>query len=211
MYFEYGEAEISYLKKKDKKLGLVIDQLGHIYRRLDTDLFSAVIHHILGQQISAKAHKAIWTRMVNELGSVDSQSISLLTQEELKNLGMTYRKAFYMKDFADKVCRGEFDVEALRHKTDEEAIAQLTTLKGIGTWTAEMILLFCLNRLDILSFNDLVIHRGMWMVYHHKKVSRSLFDRYKKRYSPYGSVASLYLWAFAGGEIEKGEHPDLIA
>ncbi|MCD8338983.1 MAG: DNA-3-methyladenine glycosylase 2 family protein [Burkholderiales bacterium] len=210
MFFEYGDTEINYLKKKDKRLGQVIDQMGHIYRRLDTDLFSAVVHHIIGQQISAKAHKAIWTRILNELGTVDARSISSIGLEEVKSLGMTYRKAIYIKDFADKVCAGSFDVEALRHKSDQEAIDQLTTLKGIGTWTAEMILLFCLNRLDIFSFNDLVIHRGLWMVYHHKKVPKALFDRYKKRFSPYGSVASLYLWAWAGGEIEKGEHP-LIA
>lgn len=66
---------------------------------------------------------------------------------------------------------------------------------------AEMLLLFCLGRGDILSFGDLAIHRGMRMVYHHRKVTREMFERYRRRYSPYGSVASLYFWAIARGDV----------
>ena len=84
---------------------------------------------------------------------------------------------------------------------DAEAIAALSSLEGVGVWTAEMLLLFCLDRPDILSYGDLAIHRGMRMVYHHRKVTREMFERYRRRYSPYGSVASLYLWAAAGGEV----------
>lgn len=64
-----------------------------------------------------------------------------------------------------------------------------------------MLLLFCLERPDVLSFDDLAIQRGMRMVYHHRKVTREQFERYRRRYSPYGSVASLYLWAIAGGQF----------
>lgn len=90
---------------------------------------------------------------------------------------------------------GEFDVDAMAHMADAEAVAALSALPGIGEWTAEMLLLFCLGRPDVLSFGDLAIHRGMRMVYHHRKVTRAMFERYRRRYSPYGSVASLYLWA----------------
>ena len=65
-----------------------------------------------------------------------------------------------------------------------------------------MILLFCLQRPDILSFDDLAIQRGLRMLYHHRKITRELFAKYKKRYSPYGSTAALYLWAISGGTID---------
>ena len=92
---------------------------------------------------------------------------------------------------------------AINTMTDEEAIAALSSLKGIGVWTAEMILLFCLQRPDIFSFGDLAILRGIRMVYHHKDIPRERFERYRKRFSPYCSVASLYFWAVAGNAIPE--------
>ena len=92
-------------------------------------------------------------------------------------------------------------MEAVEHMPDAEAIAALSALKGIGVWTAEMILLFCLQRPDILSFGDLAILRGMRMVYRHREISRERFEKYRRRLSPYGSVASLYFWAAAGGAL----------
>ena len=114
---------------------------------------------------------------------------------------MTFRKAGYIKDFADKVKNKEFDINSINELTNEEIIKKLTALKGIGVWTAEMILIFCLQRPDVLSFGDLAIHRGMRMLYHHKDIDKKRFEKYAKRYSTYGTVASLYLWAIAGGAM----------
>ena len=201
MYFEYGENEITYLRNKDKKLAEVIDRIGMIEREVDTDLFSSVVHHIIGQQISTKAQATIWQRMKEALGEVNAETILAADISELQSLGMTFRKAEYIKDFAGKVHEGVFNLEAIAHMPDEEAIKELASLKGIGVWTAEMILLFCLQRPDIFSYDDLAIQRGLRMVYHHRKIDRKLFEKYRRRFSPYCSVASLYLWAVAGGAI----------
>lgn len=201
MYFVYGDREVEYLKHKDKVLGEVIDRVGHVDREVDTDLFSAVVHHIVGQQISTKAQATIWSRMQEGLGSVDAESIGEAECGRLQSFGISFRKAEYIKDFADKVRSGEFDPQAVSRLADREAIERLSSLKGIGVWTAEMILLFCLQRPDIFSFDDLAIHRGLRMVYHHRKIDRKLFEKYRRRFSPCGSVASLYLWAVAGGAI----------
>ena len=123
------------------------------------------------------------------------------------DLGTTWRKVDYILDFARKVDSGRFDVEAVRAMTDEDAVAALCSLKGIGTWTAEMILLFCLQRPDVLSYGDLAIQRGIRMLYRHKELPRERFERYRRRYSPYGSTASLYLWAIAGGAIPELTDP----
>lgn len=203
MYFEYGETEIAYLKSKDKKMAEVIEQVGFIKREVDTDLFSSVIHHIIGQQISTKAQATIWKRMSDSLGTVNAETILEADPAQLQSFGMTFRKVEYIRDFADKVHSGVFDLEAISEMNDQDAIKELSSLKGIGVWKAEMILLFCLQRPDIFSFDDLAIQRGLRMVYHHRKIDRKLFEKYRRRFSPYCSVASLYLWAVSGGAIPE--------
>lgn len=202
MYFTYGETEINYLKRKDKKLALAIEQIGHIERKLDANLFAAVVRHIVGQQISSKAQATVWARLEARLKDVTPAGVHAASAQELQALGMSLRKAEYIKDFADKIVSGDFDLQAVEQMSDAEAIATLSSLKGIGKWTAEMILLFCLQRPDILSYDDLAIQRGLRMLYHHRKITRELFNKYQKRYSPYGSTAAIYLWAIAGGAIE---------
>ena len=201
MYFAYGETELAYLREKDKRLCEVIDRIGHIERAVDTDLFSSVVHHIIGQQISTKAQATIWQRMQEALGEVSAETILAADVPKLQSLGMTFRKAEYITDFAEKVHNGAFDLDTVAHMSDEDAIRALCDLKGIGVWTAEMILLFCLQRPDVFSYDDLAIQQGLRMVYHHRSVDRRMFEKYRRRFSPYCSVASLYLWAVAGGAI----------
>ena len=197
MYFQYGKTETDYLKKKDARLGALIDQIGPIRRETDPDLFSAVVHHIVGQQISTKAQTTIWNRMRKALGTVDAETVISAGSARLQAYGISFRKAEYILDFARKVQNGAFDLEQVRHMSDADAIAALSSLRGIGVWTAEMILLFCMERPNIFSFDDLAIQRGLRMVYHHRKIDRRLFEKYRRRFSPFCSVASLYLWAVA--------------
>ena len=203
MFFEYGEKETEYLKSKDTRLAEVIEKVGHINRAVDSDLFSSVVHHIIGQQISTKAQQTIWQRMNDAFGEVRADTVGNASIDELQSLGMTFRKAEYIKDFSLKILAGEFDLAAVEQMTDEDAISALVSLKGIGVWTAEMILLFCLQRPNIFSYDDLAVQRGMRMVYHHRKIDRKLFEKYRRRLSPYCSVASLYFWAVAGGAIPE--------
>ena len=203
MYFKYGEKEISYLKNKDKKLAGVIEKVGLIEREMDPELFSALVHHIVGQQISTKAQATIWERMKNSFGSVTPERVLNASVDEIRSFGISLRKVEYIKEFAEKVHTGEFDIEAAEKMEDDELIKYLTTLKGVGVWTAEMILLFCLQRPNVFSFDDLAIQRGLRMVYHHRKIDRKLFEKYRRRFSPYCSVASLYLWAVSNGAIPE--------
>lgn len=244
MYFEYGDKEIEYLKSKDKKLAEIIDKVGPIKRRTEPDLFTSVVHQIVGQQISTKAQVTIWNRLLNLISDhkseqsglesnasqteapifsentaseaatvegsraqVTADQICVLSDEELQSVGLSFRKVEYIKDFAGKVHSGEFDIDALKDMSDQEAIEALSALKGIGVWTAEMLLLFCLQRPDILSYGDLAIRRGMRMVYRHRELDKKKFEKYRRRLSPYCSVASLYFWAVAGGAIPELADP----
>ena len=207
MYFTYGEKELDFLRQKDKRLAEVIDRIGPVHRTVDTDLFSAVVHHIIGQQISTKAQATIWQRMQDALGDVNAETILSAGVPRLPALGMTFRKAEYITDFAEKVHTGAFDLDAVAHMCDEDAIRALSSLKGIGVWTAEMLLLFCLQRPNVFSYGDLAILRGMRMVYRHKEIDRVRFERYRKRFSPYCSIASLYFWAVSGGALPELTDP----
>lgn len=201
MFFQYGDCETAYLAAQDKRLGDAIRQIGHIDRKVDSDLFSAIVHHIIGQQISTAVQTTIWSRLLDVVGTISADSLTALGRERLKQIGTTYKKVDYILDFARQVQRGTFDLDQLWRLSDEDVIKELTKLKGVGVWTAEMILTFCMQRPNVVSFGDLAIQRGMRMLYRHRQIDRVKFERYRKRYSPYGTVASLYLWAIAGGAV----------
>jgi len=128
---------------------------------------------------------------------IDSQSL-----EKLQQFGITFKKAGYIKSVAQKIITNEFDINSLHSLSDEEVCAKLSELNGIGVWTAEMLMIFSMQRPNVLSYGDLAILRGLRMVYHHRKIDKTQFNKYWKRYTPYASIASLYLWAVAGGAID---------
>lgn len=200
--FDYGNTEIQYLKNKDKALGAAIDKIGMIEREVNPDLFFALVNSIVGQQISTKAWQTIWGRMLDGLGEVSPRTIHACPVEKLQKFGITFKKTEYIKNAAEQVLNGTLDIESLKDKSDQEVCGELSSLDGIGVWTAEMLMTFSMQRPDVMSFGDLAIHRGLRMLYHHRKISKKLFEKYKRRYSPYATVASLYLWAIAGGAID---------
>lgn len=198
-FFIYGEKEIDYLRKADSVLGAAIDEIGPIQRTVISDLFTSLVNAIVGQQISTKAADSVWKRVVEHFGEIKPETLYKASLEEIQQCGMSMRKANYIKNTATKVFTGELDVEELFTLSDEEVIKRLCELNGIGVWTAEMTLIFCMQRTNVMSWGDLGIQRGLRMLYRHPKIDKKLFQKYKNRYSPYASVASLYLWAIAGG------------
>lgn len=201
--FQYGDHEIQYLKNKDKTLAAAIEQIGPIARETDADLFRSLINSIVAQQISAKALETVWNRMLQELKEITPQTIAACPVDKLQQFGISFRKADYIKNAAEKVQNGVLDLSSLSQKSDEEVCKELSSLKGVGVWTAEMLMIFSMQRPNILSYGDLAIQRGLRMLYHHRAIDRKLFAKYQRRYSPYATVASLYLWAIAGGAIPE--------
>lgn len=180
-YFEYGDAEVNYLRSRDKRLAAAIDAVGHVHRKMDEgSLFSSIVHQIVGQQVSSAAQATVWGRLQGVLGEVTPRSVDDALAADLQACGMTFRKVGYIQGIANRVESGEFDLDAVERMPDEEAIMALSSLPGVGRWTAEMLLLFNLGRPDILSYGDLAIQRGMRMVYHHRKVTCQMFERYHR-------------------------------
>ncbi len=197
--FRCGSKELDYLRKKDKKLGCAIDRIGLLERAIIPDLFTALIRNIVAQQISKEAMVTIWGRMKERFGDITPARFGPLSAGEIQACGMSMRKAEYICGVSRATAEGTLDLAALQDLPDEEVIERLSSLRGVGRWTAEMLLIFSMERPDVLSHGDLAIRRGIMTLYGHKTLDRERFERYKKRYSPYGSTASLYLWEVSAG------------
>lgn len=197
--FRYGNREIDHLKQKDKKLAEAIDRIGTIECEVIPDLFTALINNIVGQQISSAASATVWGRMKERFGEITPRRLDSAPLEEVQQCGLSFRKAGYIKDASRAVAEGELDLSQLSDLTDAEVIRRLSSLRGVGEWTAEMLLIFSLERPDVVSRGDLAIRRGMMTLYGRKTLDNETFVRYARRYSPFGSTASLYLWEIAVG------------
>lgn len=192
--FKYGKKEIDYLKKQDEILGEAIDRIGIIERGINPDLFIALVSSVVGQQISSKAAATVWGRLESLVEKMTPESIYNACPNQIQSCGMSMKKVGYIKGIAEAAMTKEIDFDNLKALSDEEIISKLTKLHGVGVWTVEMLLIFSLNRLDVVSFKDLAIRRGMMNLYNLSNLSKEQFEEYRKKYSPYGSVASLYLW-----------------
>jgi len=197
--FEYDQSSIEYLQKKDKKLGAAIERIGRVERQVIPDLFTALVHSIVGQQISKQAAATVWNRVQEYFGEITPARVAVASSEEIQQLGMSLRKATYIKGVAEAALEGSLDLDRLNSLPDGEIIERLSSLHGVGVWTAEMMLIFSLQRPDVVSWGDHAIRKGMMNLYGLTELTRGQFDKHRKRYSPYGTVASLYLWEIAGG------------
>ncbi|NLD16437.1 MAG: DNA-3-methyladenine glycosylase 2 family protein [Tissierellia bacterium] len=203
MYFKYGKEEMEYLSNRCEKMTWVIEKTGFIKRETMPELFPSLIQKIVGQQISTAAQVTITKRMREYFGDITPEKLHEATVDEIQKLGMSFRKAGYIKSVTESVMNKEIILEDLYNLEDEEVIKKLSSLKGIGPWTAEMLLAFTMNRPDVLSYGDLGIHRGLQIIYNLEKIDKKKFEEFRKRFSPYGSVASIYIWHVAGGGIPE--------
>ena len=192
--FKYGETEVNYLKKACPKLAVVIEEAGMLQRRVSPEPFEALVKSIVDQQISVKAAATVFSRIENLVGEMKAENFLAKTDEELQSCGMSFRKVGYIKGMCAAVASGELDLDGLANLPDKEVIAELVKLNGIGEWSAEMFMIFTSQRMDILSYGDLIIRKAIMKLYGLDQLSKKDFEKYRALYSPYGSVASMYLW-----------------
>ncbi|HIX90115.1 MAG TPA: DNA-3-methyladenine glycosylase [Candidatus Agathobaculum pullicola] len=195
--FQYGQAEIAYLSENDPILGAAIARIGHIERAVIPNLFTALVNSIAGQQISGKALATVWGRLCDSLKEITPETVLTAGEQGLRACGMSGRKAGYMLAAARTVQDGTLPIHSLVDQSDEEVIKTLTALPGVGRWTAEMLLIFSLERPNVLAFDDFGIRKGLCRLYGLETLTRAQFEEYRARYSPYATVAGLYLWEIA--------------
>lgn len=190
------------LKAKDEKMKRAMEKLPMYEREVDDDLFRSLISNIVGQQISMKAADTVWKRFLDHFKEITPLRLYEADLAEIQSLGISMRKATYIQKTAEKVHKKIVDLEALWTMEDQEVADTLVTLNGIGPWTAEMIMIFSMGRKDIMSYGDLAIRRGLMLLYGHEEITKELFRKYQERFSPYGTLASLYLWEISSGKCD---------
>ncbi|HET6351833.1 MAG TPA: DNA-3-methyladenine glycosylase [Coriobacteriia bacterium] len=193
--FDSNHAGVSHLRAADPVLAGLIDAVGPFDLELADDRFADLAGSIVSQQLSTSAARTIWGRFVELAGTVTPDSIERLAEEELRAVGLSGQKARYLKDLAQRVKSGEVDLDAFDEHSDEEVIVELTKVKGIGRWTAEMFLIFSLGREDVFAADDVGLQRAVRLAYGDTDADGgpSASER-ALAWAPYRSVASLYLW-----------------
>ncbi len=188
-----------HLNKHDAALAPVITKYGLCTMRPHKNYYQELVESIIGQQISVKAGAAIRKRFVDLFGGTfpEPQAILEKSVDELRTAGLSRGKATYVRDLAQHVVDGKVRFDHLDSLTNEEVIAKLTPVKGIGEWTAHMFLMFCMGRLDVLAHGDLGVRLGIQKLYNLKDLPnptevQKLAD--KKGWHPYESIACWYIW-----------------
>ncbi len=195
--------KVEHLRSVDRRMAQIIERFGYIERATNQPLFETLAVNILSQQIASSVAERT-ARRLKEMceGAITPEAVGRLGVEGLRSVGLPVRKARWIAEAAERFLAGEFREEEFARMSDKEAIRRLVSLNGVGVWSAEMLLMFSLSRENILSYNDLIIRRAIATLYGEKRLSARRFDHYKRLFAPYGSVASLYLWAY-GNTLPK--------
>lgn len=204
MYFKYTEQDLAELCKKDALLAAKVQEIGLIRRELMPDLFAALISAVVSQQIAKKAYLTVWGRLKDLLGDeITPMGVLAADRQAIKDCGLSFKKTDWIIEIARSVHTGKTDLSKLNELSDRELTGALVKLPGIGLWTAEMLMIFALNRMDILSFGDFAIRKGMMRLYGLENLDKPTFLQIKGKLSPYNSIASLYFWEIAAEATGK--------
>jgi len=159
------------------------------------DAFQTLARAIVGQQISVKAAQSVWNRLVECVETVEPHTVMVARVEELRAAGLSQRKAEYVRDLACRFHEGSIAVTDWPRMDDEAIIEQLTAVRGIGRWTAEMYLIFNLARPDVLPLADLGLQRALSIHYNRSRpLSRRKLGMVTRPWTPWRSVATWYMW-----------------
>ncbi|MBI3934351.1 MAG: DNA-3-methyladenine glycosylase 2 family protein [Acidobacteria bacterium] len=193
------------LTQADDAMAAIIERVGPCQLRMTwrSHYFRALVEAIIYQQLSGKAAGTILARfraLYPPRRFPTPEEILNTPASKLRAVGLSQQKCSYIQDLAARAACGAFPARRLASLADDQVIAHLTEVKGIGRWTAEMFLIFCLGRPDVLSPSDLGIRRAVQRAYAYKSLpSPRTVERHGKRWKPYRSIACWYLWASVDG------------
>ena len=189
-------AALKHISISDARLGRIIKSVGACKIKKHKDPFQSLAEAIIYQQLAGSAADAIYARFVKVYGGFPEPTQVLATETtKLRVAGLSGRKIEYLKDLASNVSDGRLRLSLLKSMSDDDVIQELTQVKGIGTWTAEMFLIFCLGRPDILPVTDLGLRRAMQKTYSLSELPLpALMQNIAQPWKPYRSVATWYLW-----------------
>lgn len=180
---------------KDKYIGPLIKKYGDctITIKPHEDYFESLCSAIVGQQLSGRVAEVIFERFTKVVGKVTPENILNISDQDLRDCGLSWQKASYIKDLASKTQKGELKTKKLAKLSDEEVERELIAVKGIGRWTAQMFLMFTLGREDVFPSDDLGIKNGMKKLTG-KEMTKIEMEKFAEKWKPYRTVASWYIW-----------------
>jgi DNA-3-methyladenine glycosylase II len=190
------------LMRADKVLRGVMEETGPIHPEIDrrgsrTDAYEALARAIVGQQLSTKAAASIWAKLLDQFGGETPTPEQILRKRRptLRKAGLSNAKVEFLRDLAAHVEDGRLDLKRLAELPDEDVIAELIEVKGVGQWTAEMFLIFHLARPDVVSVGDLGIRRAVQIAYGMKELpGPEELEKLAEGWRPHRTLACLYLW-----------------
>ena len=193
---KYWNKAKKYLSKKDRVMNILIEKYKHKTLTSRKDIFFSLCKSIIGQQISVAAANSVYKKFkILCNGKINPKIVKLITIQKLKKCGLSKQKAKGIKELSIKFSNKSFNPKLIEKMNDEDAIIYLSTLRQIGRWSAEMILLFTYNRENIWPTQDIGLLRAISNNYKKKYLPPDKFvNSLKKKFSPYCSVATWYLW-----------------
>ncbi|HVS36771.1 MAG TPA: DNA-3-methyladenine glycosylase [Gemmataceae bacterium] len=189
------------LSRRDPGLRRIIQAVGACTLRPNPDGFDILARSIVSQMISTKAALGIAGRLERELapGGLTPAGVLAASEETMRGAGLSRSKVLALRDLAERVQNGQLPLHDLARRTDEEVVALLTPVRGIGVWTAEMFLIFSLGRLDVLPVGDLGLRAGVQQTYGLLEMPKAAALRERaEAWRPYRTVATWYFWRSRG-------------
>lgn len=189
------------LMRRDPVLAAIIKRYGvcGIATGREHDIFTGLVEAIVSQQLSTRAAATIYKRvraLLPDGGAPTPEGLGQLSDEDLRRAGLSRQKLGYMRDLSQKMLDGSIKSESLATMSDDEIVAELTKIKGIGRWTVQMLLIFRLNRPDVFPAGDLGIVKAIQKAYNLRRTPDvKRLHRIAEPWRPYRSVAAWYLWA----------------
>jgi DNA-3-methyladenine glycosylase II len=192
---EYWEEACRHLARKDRVMKRLIPQFGDACLQSRGDAFTTLARSIVGQQISVKAAQTVWDRFAKLPRRMSAGNVLKLKVDDMQAAGLSARKIEYLVDLALHFDSGAVHADAWKDMTDDEIIAELVGIRGIGRWTAEMFLIFHLMRPNVLPLDDIGLINGISRNYFSgEAVSRSDAREVAAAWEPFRSVATWYIW-----------------
>jgi 3-methyladenine DNA glycosylase/8-oxoguanine DNA glycosylase len=185
---------IEYLCKQDGVLGAFIKKTGPLSRGTLEDPYLSTLDCIMAQQVSGKAAQSIANKVFARFPNGDPQAIVDAEIDEMRTLGLSGSKVAYLKNVAQTKLDGSIKWDTLQFLSTQDIMDVMLPIKGVGLWTVQMVLIFSLKKMDVMSYDDLAIRRGVMRLYHLEKVSKEFFAELYQKTAPYQTYASFYLW-----------------
>lgn len=202
---------IEHIKKSDRRMSYLIGKIGVLDIKEMTDPYRFLVGEIIGQMINENVKKIMTGRLISLCdGEITPDSIKSLSVEDLRHTGISTAKCNYIQNLTNSVSEKEIDLTSLSNLSDEDVYGKLVSIKGIGAWTAKMFLLFYLQRPNILPIEDVAFIQGFNWLYGKKRTDKDFIRRKAKKWVPFCSLASRYIYECVNRGLIKQDIKDFL-